>query len=125
MKLVKNPYQPPKAPQDPVKDKVVVPTSWLNEVWTGVKVAIRWVGFIVLPILVLILFGVLFALVFRGISTGSWPSISSIEFWLSMAGLILSLVACFMVVCFWVGLFAVVVYSIRYWVAKSYDTEMD
>ena len=108
-----NPYESPLTSVES-KEKGQEYDSLFAAAKDGLRTAIRWTAIIVDPVLVIVFVGIQVAFVYRGLTDGIWPEYGAPQFWYSMVVLVLLLLGAFVVACFWVGLFAIGVYSIRY-----------
>ena len=110
---MENPYESPSTSQTNSAPALKFDSVSLAAI-AGLRNAIRWVTIIVAPILVLVFVGMQIFFIYRGVTVGIWPEYTAPQFWYSMIVLALLLLASYLVVCFWAGLFSALLFSIRH-----------
>ncbi|MEM9412617.1 MAG: hypothetical protein AAGA30_16005 [Planctomycetota bacterium] len=107
-----NPFQSPR--QTDVDERS---QSWPNlgsACLAGIKFAFRWVSIVIAPLLVIIFVVCIGAFAYRAIVQDIWPDFNSPQLYYSIGALLLSLLAAYVVACFWVCLAAALIYGAKH-----------
>lgn len=107
-----NPFQSPA--QTEVEERSQGWPNLRSACSAGIKFAFRWVSLIVAPLLVAVFVICIGAFAYRAIVQGVWPDFSAPQLYFSIGALALSLMAAYLVACFWVCLAAAAIYGARH-----------